>query len=163
MEINRWIIKMSINQPVNQSINLRFRTIIFEFNLGGIYEAELLSSDRFSNAELIVYCNNFRDLLPMRKSYTESKLFHQNVVDNELTSKCVHTYKRHAVCISVKYWTALELYGTMTSLIIAWSTASVCIIYIIMVWVTGSDIGKKNAEWCKLKIFLSNWKKMYKW
>ena len=38
--------------------------------------------------------------------------------------------KRHTVCISVEYWTALEINSALTSLIIVWSTFSACIIYI---------------------------------
>ena len=57
--------------------------------MAGIYEAGLLLSVRFLNAEC--------DLLPMRISYTENKSLHQNILVNELTSQCVHTYKRHAV------------------------------------------------------------------
>ena len=43
--------------------------------------------------------------------YTENMFFHPNISVNALTPKCVRTYKSHAVCISVEYWTAHELYG----------------------------------------------------
>ena len=82
--------KQRINQLVSQSINLRFRTVIFELNLGGIYEAGRLLSVRFSNTEITTYCNKIRDLLPMHISYTENKFLHQNILVNELTSKCIH-------------------------------------------------------------------------
>ena len=68
-------INLSISKLIDQSINLRFRIIIFEFNLYGIYEAGLLLSVCFSNTELTVYCNNFRDIRYAEKQVLTSEYF----------------------------------------------------------------------------------------